>query len=327
MYIVIRKDKEIWKPLKAYNIKNKYEISNYGNIRTKKNHKSISNTICRDGYLRVSLRLEDGGRECFLVHRLVAFIYVDGYNPITGKVIVNHLDSDRSNSYYENLEWVTYSENIKHGYDHGRIFKYTESKPINKKYDDEIIHSICGYLESGYSPSQIFTKLNRNKYSKKSIIDLINRLKNDSVHMYKDITKYYTIPKPVPQNNLTNDIVYKICELLSKSYSTEDIIRELNIHPTQVNKYRKNICDIKYHRTFRDISSNFDFPYDIYERKSKYDDTIVEICEQLESGATTIDITNYIVNKYNYNRTKIRDFIYDIKRRRIHTDISQYYIW
>ena len=37
MYIIINKDEEIWKDLNAYNIVDKYEISNYGNIINKYN--------------------------------------------------------------------------------------------------------------------------------------------------------------------------------------------------------------------------------------------------------------------------------------------------
>ena len=39
-------------------------------------------------------------------------------------------------------------------------------------------------------------------------------------------------------------------------------------------------------------------------------------------------IINNLLDKYNLtDRIKFRDYIYDIKRRRIHTNISKYYKW
>lgn len=48
------------------------------------------------------------------VHRLVGKYFVDGY--FDGAVI-NHIDKDKHNNYYKNLEWVTQTENIHKSYD------------------------------------------------------------------------------------------------------------------------------------------------------------------------------------------------------------------
>lgn len=330
MYIVIDREVEHWVQLKAYNIKDIYEISNYGNIRKCFGSKSIPIFISKDGYKRVNLKTNEGIRTTFLIHRLVAFMFVKGFDPKKGKVLVNHLDSDRAHSYYENLEWVTYSENIKHGYDHGRILKYGISKPKHKTFDDNIIHSICGYLESGFSPSVIYKKLNTTDYNEKSIKDLITRLKRKESSIYNDITKYYNIPNVTPQKELDDITVHKICELLSNGYSSNDIINILNLPLDQKQKYQKNICDIRNRKTFVSISSKYVFPISIYGRQSIYPvPSIIEICEHLQKGIKVPVITNYIITKYNICNTYnlVRDFIYDIKRRRIHTDISKFYIW
>lgn len=329
MIIVIDKEKETWKDLNAYNIVDKYEISNYGNIRKRKSKKIVKNYICNDGYRRVSLKTYTSEKHAFLVHRLVAFTFVDGYNIESGKIIVNHRDSIRSHAYYENLEWVTYAENIKHGYEHGRIIKYKQPKSVIKNFDDNILHNICKYLESGYPPSKIYKMLNTDKYSKKSIADLIYRIKKTGIDIYSDVINQYNIPTVNRQIDLDVELVETICDLLSQGYYTEDIISILKIPSNQVKKYQKNICDIKQRKTFTNISSKYIFPLHIYKRKPRYPlNATIEICEYLQNNIPTPEIVNYIINKYEIsNSINLRDYIYDIKRRRIHTGISKSYIW
>ncbi len=48
-------------------------------------------------------------RKMTLIHRLVAFLFVSGIT--NGKNIVDHIDENKLNNYYKNLEWVTPREN------------------------------------------------------------------------------------------------------------------------------------------------------------------------------------------------------------------------
>ncbi len=83
----------------------------------------------KDGYWAVSLAT---GREestdpfgrvhvtystKMLVHRLVAAAFVPGRT--AERRWVNHIDGDKSYNYFENLEWVTPSENITHAIEYG----------------------------------------------------------------------------------------------------------------------------------------------------------------------------------------------------------------
>ena len=61
--------------------------------------------------------LNSNGKQFFTsVHRLVAMFYIDNE---LNKPCVNHIDNDKMNNHYTNLEWVTYSENMQHAYDNG----------------------------------------------------------------------------------------------------------------------------------------------------------------------------------------------------------------
>jgi hypothetical protein len=76
-----------------------------------------------NGYLCISIN-----KIKYLVHRLVAqnFLLENDFK----KTIVNHKDSERSNNKVENLEWVTNSENIKHGADKGNYSKKLKKEDV-----------------------------------------------------------------------------------------------------------------------------------------------------------------------------------------------------
>lgn len=81
-------------------------------INTTKGNEVKQVTNSKNGYLYVSLWKGNMGRT-FSVHRLVATYYVPNPKNLEH---VNHKDSDRTNPHMDNLEWVTRSENMKHGY-------------------------------------------------------------------------------------------------------------------------------------------------------------------------------------------------------------------
>lgn len=57
----------------------------------------------------------------FFIHRLVAIYFVDGYS---SELVVNHKDGDKTNNRFENLEWVTRSQNDLHAYKNGLRVPY-----------------------------------------------------------------------------------------------------------------------------------------------------------------------------------------------------------
>lgn len=63
------------------------------------------------GYAIVSLDTQSGNRKTFAVHRLVALAHVPNPHSLPE---VNHIDGDKRNNYYENLEWCTRGHNINH---------------------------------------------------------------------------------------------------------------------------------------------------------------------------------------------------------------------
>lgn len=92
-----------------------YEVSNLGNVRNAVSKKFMAFSINEFGYCIITLR--DGvGTKTIKVHRLVAMAFIE--NP-ERKFCINHKDGNKQNNRADNLEWSTYSENMKHAYANG----------------------------------------------------------------------------------------------------------------------------------------------------------------------------------------------------------------
>ena len=117
-------NKEIWKDIQGY--EGIYQVSNYGRIKSlgryyfsgmynaikkyqNENIRKIEKT--RDGYIMVAL-CKDGKIKKYLVHRLVAEHFIDNQDNLPQ---INHIDENKQNNYYKNLEWCSNKYNINYG--------------------------------------------------------------------------------------------------------------------------------------------------------------------------------------------------------------------
>ena len=107
-----------------------YMVSNMGNVVSlarivrcgpnngcrKTEQKKVKPYVCKQtGYLQLSLH-----RKKYSLHRLVAIAFLG--LPPTEKHQVNHINGVRTDSNVLNLEWVTPSQNVAHGFkSNGRI--------------------------------------------------------------------------------------------------------------------------------------------------------------------------------------------------------------
>ena len=93
-----------------------YEISDEGKVRNQKTGRVLKASISEKGYARVSLA-ENGKTYTRNIHRLVADVYVPGYEEGMGVV---HKDNDPSNNHADNLKWETKSEIARRSFENGR---------------------------------------------------------------------------------------------------------------------------------------------------------------------------------------------------------------
>jgi hypothetical protein len=104
---------EEWRHIKGYD--GLYLISSTGKVYSCRNKCMLSASLTGSGYLKVQL-CKDSDSKQKMIHRLVAETFIP--NPERKKT-VNHIDGNKLNNDVSNLEWNTYSENLKHAYKHG----------------------------------------------------------------------------------------------------------------------------------------------------------------------------------------------------------------
>jgi len=89
-----------------------YLISNYGRLYSKMTKKFMSSKIDFHGYMAYTLR-RNKKKKCVTAHILVANAFVKNPNPEKFNMI-NHIDENRTNNYYINLEWCDNAYNIQY---------------------------------------------------------------------------------------------------------------------------------------------------------------------------------------------------------------------
>lgn len=117
------KEEEVWVDIKGF--EGLYKVSNHGRFKSmprfkfnrdgKKvgaiiKEKILSNKYDKKGYVNHML-YKDFKYKMIKAHRIVALHFLENKNE---KLQVNHLDCNKSNNYYKNLEWCNNLENQSH---------------------------------------------------------------------------------------------------------------------------------------------------------------------------------------------------------------------
>jgi len=109
----------------------------------------------KDGYKAVCLQ-KDGTKKYYLVHRLVAETYLE--NPFNLPT-VNHKDGNKANNNVDNLEWCTFSDNLKHAYRMNLRSNKGSKSPTSKLNEDDV-RLIKRLLRMGLDPREIAKQYN-----------------------------------------------------------------------------------------------------------------------------------------------------------------------
>ena len=148
---------EIWKDVKGY--EGLYKISNYGEVWSVRKQGLLKKGKGGRGYYSVSL-YKNKKQKSFTIHRLVANNFIE--NPFE-KPCINHIDENKKNNHYSNLEWVTHKENSNWGTAIERRKTKRSKSIIGVNIDDgEVIMfpSINEAGRNGYQQSSIWMCMN-----------------------------------------------------------------------------------------------------------------------------------------------------------------------
>lgn len=134
---------ESWMPVKGY--EGYYMVSDRGRVINALTGKELRPGLASNGYLTVCLGYANDknsrGRctKSIPLHRVLAEAWIP--NPY-GKEEINHKDGNKLNNSLENLEWATYSENIKHAY----------RTKLRKAHSEKLSDDDVRYIRKVYKP-------------------------------------------------------------------------------------------------------------------------------------------------------------------------------
>jgi len=96
----------------------------------------------KKGYLSINLRTLSGKYKQILTHRIIAMLFCEIPKQHENKSFidlqVNHLDTDKVNNHYLNLEWCIGSENMKHARENN-LFKNSTGVLAMNTYTEQIV--------------------------------------------------------------------------------------------------------------------------------------------------------------------------------------------
>jgi len=176
MELIKNKDGIILKDFDSYKIYRNGDIESmprpyknqFGDSKKLSSAKLLKTFMSRNGYLYVDIS-RDGKTYRRSVHSLVTEAYI---GKIPHKLEINHIDGDKENNNYSNLEYVTSSYNKKHAFAMG--LRPVTAKQINAR-------RITGLRNKG-----------KRKYSKEISDSVIyDRTVNNMMH--KDLVNKYGI--------------------------------------------------------------------------------------------------------------------------------------
>lgn len=165
-----KRNTERWKEIKGYT---DYHISNMGRVKSFKNGKEVilKQGINQKGYAFVNLfrRAKQTGKR---IHSLVITHF--GLPKPSSKHECNHIDADKSNNWWTNLEWLTHKQNVNHAVEMGLWYSTAgESNGKSKLTNDQVIQIRKLYKSGNYTYLEISLAY---KVSHAAIYKIVNKM-------------------------------------------------------------------------------------------------------------------------------------------------------
>ena len=205
-----------------------YYVTKYGEVWNADKMTKIKGGIDRDGYNRVNL----GSAHNVRVHRLVAHHFVPKPKDLVAQglkeddLVVNHLDGNKLNNRWDNLEWTTNDGNMAHA---------SVTGLMHTTIDKQLLERIWQLLQEGYSNIDISKETSISSQS-------VNHIRHSLSPRYK--TDKYTWPKHSPGVRvLDKATIFSIYDdFIYTNKKNCEISRKYNVSRRHISRLRSGHC-------------------------------------------------------------------------------------
>lgn len=209
------------------------------------------------GYYKIGLRTYSNTQKCYFVHRIVAKMFCFEYD---NKNIVNHINGNKTDNKYSNLEWCTHQENVNHAIRMGLV----NNKGTNNYHNilnEQQVHDICRLMSQGLKYSDILNSLNLPIND--NMLDILTKIRTKCIWDW--ISDQYQIPEPEyrsPQTIYSDEQLHEISKMIAYGNSNRDIAINLGLdlkNKKQMDKFYKFIGRIRRRETYTHITKYYNW--------------------------------------------------------------------
>lgn len=201
-----------------------YYVTRYGDVWNTEKMIKVKGYVINTGYRQVRLgSVHDVG-----MHRLVAYHFVRVPKDLSEEsLVVNHLDGNKLNNRWDNLEWTTHDGNMAHA---------SATGLMHTTIDNHSLERIWQYLQAGYSDIDI---------SKETGVPArtVNQIRRGVSRRYR--TDKYTWSKysVVREKERRDELAMKCVQMFNQGMSYQTIADKLGFNSktsvfTLIGKYR-----------------------------------------------------------------------------------------
>lgn len=219
---------------------NKYYINEEGIVYNSYTNKFGKKLFSEELYVKIKII------KARSIHRLV---YEAWINTIPESFTINHIDGNKFNNHYSNLELMSFSENVRHAHNNG-LRK-------DSKLAENQVYNLCYMIENGIKFKDICKYF--DVYTKKDIKNLSGTIADiRRGKIWKDISCKFDLDTSYI-GKLRPDKVHKICCMLDAGYSIEDIEISTHVIPGIIKNIQKGLYYTKISSSYNFIKNNYKF--------------------------------------------------------------------
>lgn len=193
-----------------------YTISPYGDIQNKDGI-LLKPYINEKGYKQYNpSRSFTNPRRSIEVHVLVAHMFI---GPRPEGMYINHIDCNKLNCHYSNLEYVTPLRNAQHARENN-LYEVLEDR-YNASLTNEEVHMVCSLLESNVQYDDILEQvvgLTR---------DVLKKIRSGD--NYREISKHYKLSNHRIKRKYSVEIINAVMDNIKLGLSSKEVLRNLEL--------------------------------------------------------------------------------------------------